>query len=197
MTLPQAIFCMIDFTTAVTDKDLMGIMELQKSNLPVHLTQEEMQREGFVTVVHRFDDLKQMNDIEQHVIAKDNGTVVAYLLAMTSKSKYAIPILVPMFNLFDEVDYKGKKVSGYHYIVVGQVCVSKAYRGQGILDKCYEAYKSKFGKDYDFAITEIATSNQRSIHAHKRIGFEEIYRYVAPDKVEWSIVVWDWKTINN
>jgi len=184
---------MIDYTTSVFDRDLMGIIDLQKSNLPVQLSQEEMQREGFVTVVHSFDDLKGMNDIAQHVIAKDTDKVVAYLLAMTAKSKYVIPILVPMFEVFDEVDYRGKRVADYNYIVVGQVCVGKAYRGQGILDKCYETYSNNFSSRYDFAITEIATKNSRSINAHKRIGFEEIHKYVAPDKEEWSIVVWDWK----
>ncbi len=35
--------------------------------------------------------------------------------------------------------------------------------------------------------------NIRSINAHKRIGFIEIYRYSDTNNTEWSIVIWDWK----
>lgn len=35
----------------------MGIIDLQKSNLPANLTREEIVSQGFVTVVHSPDDL--------------------------------------------------------------------------------------------------------------------------------------------
>lgn len=183
---------MIEYTTSNTESDLKGILELQKANLPDALTPAEIQSQGFVTVVHSFNDLKKLNDIEKHIMAKDNNKVVAYLLAMTQQSKFDIPILISMFTMFEEVMYEGKPVSDYNYLVVGQVCVAKEYRGQGVLDKCYDAYKNHFIHKYDFAITEIDGRNLRSINAHKRIGFKEIYRYTSA-KREWSIVVWDWR----
>ncbi len=183
---------MITFTTSKSIEDLAGIIELQKKNLPSNLTKEEISREGFVTVVHSLEDLKKMNAIEQSTIAKDDDKIIAYLLAMTSKSKSAIPVLMPMFESFDKIKFRGKILSGYNYIVVGQVCVAKGYRGQGILDNCYAEYKKQFSGKYDFAITEIASRNLRSINAHKRIGFREIHGYTAPDNEQWSIVVWKW-----
>ena len=97
-----------------------------------------------------------------------------------------------MFELFGELIYAGKAVSTCNYLVVGQVCVDKDYRGKGILEKCYEKYKYIFKDKYDFAITEIASKNLRSINAHRRIGFHEIHKYTSPDMEEWSIVAWDW-----
>jgi predicted GNAT superfamily acetyltransferase len=183
---------MIEFTSSNTEKDLKGILELQRANLADALTPGEIQREGFVTVVHSFDVLKKLNGIEKHIIAKEHDKVIAYLLAMTQQSKHDIPILIPMFKIFEETMYEDKPVSSYNYLVVGQVCVAKEYRGRGVLDKCYDAYKNYFSNKYDFAITEIDYRNLRSINAHKRIGFKEIYRYVS-GKTEWSIVVWDWQ----
>lgn len=183
---------MIQYTSSNTESDLSGILELQKTNLPDVLTPDEIKSQGFVTVVHSYNDLKKLNDIEKHIIAKDDDNVIAYLLAMTQQSKFDIPILIPMFKMFDEVIYEGKPVSDYNYLVVGQVCVAKEYRGQGVLDKCYDTYKNYFTNKYDFAITEIDGKNLRSINAHKRIGFKEIHRYTT-DKTEWSIVVWDWR----
>lgn len=183
---------MIYYTTSKDEADLRGILDLQQRNLPKNLSREEITSQGFVTVSHSLVDLQKMNAIEQHVIAKENNSVIAYLLAMTERSKFDIPILIPMFEAFEHIHYKNTLLSKYNYIVVGQVCVDKNYRGQGILDKCYTLYIDSFKKKYDFAVTEIATSNQRSMNAHKRIGFEIIYEYVAPDNVAWSIVVLDW-----
>ena len=181
------------FTTSQTDQDLTQILDLQKKNLTQSLSQEEISREGFVTVNHSVEVLKKMNSHEQSVIAKENDEVIAYLLAMTQQSKYDIPILVPMFEVFGGIIYREKKISEYNYLVVGQVCVAKEFRGKGILDECYKEYKKRFEKKYDFAITEIAQHNLRSLNAHKRIGFKTIHQYQDPSGTDWDIVVWDWK----
>jgi len=183
---------MITYTTSKTESDLQGILELQQRNLPTNLVPEEVLSQGFVTVTHSLGDLSRMNGIEPHVIAKDGERVIGYLLAMTVQSSADFPVLIPMFELFEQIQFRGKTISNYNYLVVGQVCVDKNYRGQGILDQCYEAYKNHFKDKYDFAITEIATKNQRSIKAHKRIGFSEIHRYEVPNEEEWSVVLWEW-----
>lgn len=184
---------MINYTVAKNQKDLEGILSLQKANLAMHLSHDEIRSQGFVTVDHSFADLKKLNDIEQHVIGISGDKVIAYLLAMTEASKNDIPVLIPMFEQFSKLSFAGKKISSYHYIVVGQVCVDKDHRGKNVIDNCYAFYKQHFEKKYDFAITEIATSNTRSLKAHQRIGFREIHRFT--DTVEWSIVLWDWKNL--
>ena len=184
---------MINYTTSDTRDDLAGILHLQKSNLLKALTKEEIQSQGFLTVNHSYEELKNLNDIEKHIIAKDGDKIIAYLLAMTEQSKFEIPILVPMFEIFGKTSFAGKLISDYNYIVVGQACVGKQYRGQGVLDNCYSAYKNHFINKYDFAITEIASTNTRSLNAHKRIGFKEINTYISTDKTEWHVVLWDWK----
>jgi len=180
------------FTTSKTDQDLLQILALQKKNLAQSLSREEINEQGFVTVHHSFEGLKKMNSYEQSVIAKENDIVVAYLLAMTQQSKHDIPILKPMFEVFDHVNYCGKKISEFHYLVVGQVCVAKDFRGKGVLDECYREYKKRFDKKYEFAITEIAQNNVRSMKAHERIGFKTVHEYLESNGTHWNIVVWDW-----
>lgn len=184
---------MIIYTTANSKNDLEGILSLQKRNLVASLTDDEIQSQGFVTVDHSYEQLEKLNSYERHVIAKENEKVVGYLLAMTKRSRLDIPVLIPMFELFDSISYRGKKISEYNYLVVGQVCIDQAWRGRGILDDCYAAYCEHYRAKYDFAITEIAATNLRSLKAHKRIGFKEVKIYVSPDKTKWSVVLWDWK----
>jgi ribosomal protein S18 acetylase RimI-like enzyme len=185
---------MITFTQCHTKEELEGILALQGNNLPQHLTAAEIESQGFVTVRHSIEQLTQLNDTERHIIAKDGNKVMGYVLAMTEKAKHDIPVLVPMFALFEETVYHGKNIADYDYLVVGQVCIDKSYRGQGVFDQCYAAYKNYYHNRYDFAITEIAKTNTRSLRAHEKIGFRPIKNYTSPDNVEWVVVVWDWAT---
>lgn len=183
---------MIYYKRANTTEELESILQLQRKNLPANLTEEEIKSQGFVTVIHSFEDLKKLNDIETHVIAKDGEKVIAYILAMTEQSQFDIPVLKPMFEIFQQVFFAGKQISDYRYIVIGQVCVDKQYRSKGILDECYQFYKDSFKGKYDFVTTEIATSNLRSLNAHKRIGFKDVHHFTGPEGTDWVIVLWDW-----
>ena len=186
---------MISYSTSHTKEELEGILQLQYANLAQGLSANEIQSQGFVTVHHSYDVLKKMNDLEKHVIAKDDDTVVGYALAMTKQSRFDVPVLIPMFDVFDQVNFNGKVISDVNYLVVGQVCVSKDYRGQGLFDDMYAAYKKFYSNKYDLAITEIASTNTRSLNAHKRVGFREIYSYSDPANTKWIVVVWDWHSI--
>lgn len=143
--------------------------------------------------MHTYEELSNLNKIEKHIIAKTGDKVIAYVLSMTQQSKFDLPVLIPMFQIFDEIVYNNRLISDYNYIVVGQVCVDKAYRGKSVFENCYLTYKNNFINRSDFALTEIATQNLRSQKAHSKIGFKEIHRYIDPSNIEWSIVVWDWR----
>lgn len=186
---------MIQYSTANAINDLEGILKLQKANLARNLSAAESESQGFVTVDHSYELLKKLNDQEKHVIARAHDRVVGYVLAMTKQARSDIPVLLPMFDAFDRYVFRERFISDYNYIVVGQVCVDKAFRGQGVFDQCYAAYRQQHAGKYDLAITEIAASNTRSLRAHKRIGFEELFSYAAPDGSDWKVVLWDWNHV--
>ena len=184
---------MIIYTTSRNKADLKGIYALQKANLKKNLSEQEIESDGFVTIDHNLETLEKLNAVESHIIAIDDGEIIGYVLAMTKKSKYDIPIIFPMFEEFEKITYEGKLVSEYEYMVVGQTCVHKNYRGKGIIENCFRVYKETFANRYDFSITEIALTNHRSRNAHKKVGFKEIHSYIDLNQTEWVIVVWDWK----
>ena len=178
------------FGFAESEHDLHGILALQKKNLVTALDNDEILSQGFVTVNHSFDQLQELSKIEKQVVCKVGGRVIGYLLAMTTASKQQIPALIPMFEMFEHLQLDGKPLSAYQYVVVGQVCIDKDHRGKGLLSECYSEYKKAFRDRYDFAITEIAARNARSLRAHARVGFQELSRYIESGKEEWVIVYW-------
>ena len=182
----------IFYKTCTLKKELEGILLLQNENHYSKLSKEEIASEGFLTCTHNIKLLSEFNNIAPHIIAVSNDKVVAYLLTMTSIAEDQMPILKPMFLEFKKVFYNTKYIADYNYLIVGQVCVGKGFRGQGVLEKCYQLYKTVYKNRFDFAITEIDVRNQRSLKAHLKLGFKEIHRYYSAEGEEWSIVVLDW-----
>ncbi len=181
----------ISFTTIASDDDIRQVLALQQANLSTQVTADVAASQGFVTVQHNFDLLKQMNEAIPQVIAKDGDQVVGYALVMLPDFQDLIPVLKPMFLLFDNLDFRGKKVVDYRYYVMGQICVAEGYRGAGIFDGLYEHHRELYHTQFDFVATEIASRNTRSLRAHERVGFQTIHTF-QDETDHWEIVVWDW-----
>jgi GNAT superfamily N-acetyltransferase len=181
----------MDYGKVIHDQDLEEILKLQQLNLLQHVPEAEKSNQGFVFVSHTSSQLQELNAQESHIIAKDGDVLVGYCLAMTKSSREVIPSLIPMFEEFDELTFEGKKIAESNYLVVGQVCVAKEYRGKGIFRNLYEAYRAAYAPKYEFVITEISTRNLRSMTAHQKLGFQIIKTYRDAFE-EWAIVIWDW-----
>ncbi len=161
---------MPEYSIVQTEAELKGILTLLESNLAINVPDEVEDKEGFLTVAYSREDLKRMHDTEPGIIAKDKDQVIAYVLALNPVIKKDFPILTPLLDLFEKIIYEGRPVSTYNYLIIGQACIEKNYRGKGIFKKIYAAYNARFRDKYDFAISEIATRNQRSMNAHSESG---------------------------
>jgi hypothetical protein len=174
------------------EDELLQIHHLSQINLRQNLSVETMQAEGFVTWLYSLDLLKKMHQLAPSVIIKDGETVVAYALTTLKESKAFHPDLETMFRDLASVQYAGRPLSQYGFYCMGQICVARGYRGTGLVPMLYEKHKEIYSSEFDFILTEISTSNARSMKAHENIGFQAIYTY--NDAVdEWNVVIWDWK----
>ena len=173
--------------------ELQQILILQNKNHYENLSKELKSANGFVTVRHDIHMLEQMNDLEKQVIAVVDGKVIGYALVMLKELKNAIPILSPMFKSFEKTKYNNTTLAELNYYVMGQICIAEDYRGKGVFKALYEKHKAIYSKKYDLCITEVSTSNKRSMRAHEKIGFELLHTY-RDMQDEWNIIAWNWKT---
>ncbi len=174
---------MVLYKQAETLKELEQILDLQQRNLPKNISEEESSKEGFVTVEHTLDVLKAMNGVCGHIIAVDKGQVVGYALCMHPKFAEDIEVLRPMFHEIDKI-FEGK----VNYMAMGQICVAKSHRGQGIFRKLYQTMKEKLPEGFDTIVTEVDGKNKRSLAAHTTIGFETLTVYLSGEK-EWHVIL--------
>lgn len=168
-----------------SDIELQKILELQQQNLPKNLTEKELLKDGFLTVEHDFELLKKMNATQPHTIAKNGTAVIGYALSMHPKFAEEIEVLKPMFREIQKVVSKDATI-----MIMGQICIAKAYRGQGIFRGLYQSMQKFIPPRYSKIITEVDVKNIRSMNAHKAIGFKELKRYFSDGK-GWSLIMLD------
>lgn len=178
---------MIAYCRAQSDTELYEILQLQKQNLSQHISPLEQENEGFVTVHHTFDILHKMNEVCNHCIAKVDDKVIGYALCMDPLFKDEIAILTPMFQQIDD-SLIDRDPHLTNYIVMGQICIDKAYRKKGVFRGLYNFMKEELKSEYSCIITEVDAKNSRSSKAHKAIGFELLKTYVM-DAVLWELVL--------
>ena len=187
---------MPDVTTGVqiclakSDADLQGILQLQQANLKTNLTSEERQQQGFVTLQHDLDLLRQMNHPHPHVIAKSGHQVVGYALVMMPQMAEFIPQLTKMFARIGEHPFKGKPLTVDRFAVMGQVCVARRFRSSGVFAQLYDRLADSLRAHVDCLITDIAAHNTRSLRAHEKVGFTTLDTY-PDDGTTWHIVLLD------
>lgn len=172
---------MITYKTTSNQEELKQILELQQKNLPKNLSEQEKKEQGFVTVEHDLEILKKMHDVEPHIIAVSNNKVIGYALSMDRQFKNVVPVLVPMFDVIEQSPVKDE-----NYILMGQVCIDKDFRGKGLFRGLYQKMKDEV--NFDAIITEVDALNTRSSNAHKAIGFEEICKYEAGGQL-WELII--------
>lgn len=184
---------MVEITRVTTPSEIIGIRDLQNLNLKQNITPEEANEQGFLTASYTLAYLQKMNSIFPSIIAKDGNKVVGYALVATKNIRKGHDLIEGLFDAIDECEYNGKLLKDVNYVVVGQLCVAKAYRGQNLVQKLYGHFKDCLSKEFTYLVTDVAQANVRSLKAHKKSGFQVINE-LKYGGVGWDIVLWDWNS---
>jgi ribosomal protein S18 acetylase RimI-like enzyme len=174
------------------DFELQGILDLQQANLRKNIDSDTALSQGFLTAEYTLEYLKSMHDASPSIIAKDEDAVVGYALVATKEVRNDHDLMADLFNVIDAKTYKGQLLKEVSYVVVGQLCVAEAYRGQGLVKRMYDYYRDCLASEYEYLITDVAQANVRSLNAHKKSGFQVIDTLVYAG-IGWDIVLWDWR----
>lgn len=172
--------------------ELAQILALQRANLAANVSADEANAQGFVTAVHDLESLLRMHALAPSIVARGESGLAGYALTMLVEARSYVPILEPMFQLFETLSWRGRSLAATRFYVMGQVCVAKPFRGQGVFDALYRGHRDHYRERFQLLVTEVSLRNPRSLRAHERVGFEPLHRY--RDSVDdWVILGWDWE----
>lgn len=176
----------------VTERaELEGIRNLQEENLLKNLTITEAESQGFVTAEYSIEFLAKMHEASPSVIAKDGDKVVGFAIVTLQSVRHEHALLGDLFNAIDKITYKDRLLKGTQYVVVGQLCVGKDYRGLGLVQQMYQFFRTSLSDEFDYCLTDVADDNPRSLKAHKKTGFQ-VVDTLSYGGFGWDIILWDW-----
>jgi GNAT superfamily N-acetyltransferase len=182
---------MITIKRVIDFSELEGIKKLQQENLKKNLSPDEAATDGFVTAEYSMEFLETMHWASPSIIAKDGDKVIGYALVALESIRHHHVLLADLFNTVDKTTYQNLKLKDSRYVIVGQLCVAKNYRGLGLARKMYQYYRTCLSGSYDYCITDVAQENPKSLKAHVKIGFQVIDTFTYEGN-GWDIVLWDW-----
>ena len=182
---------MVQIKTVESPEEIQGIKTLLEANLKQNLSLEERTAQGFVTCDYSIDFLIQINQKHPSIIAVDQGEVVGYALVVTRDSKHLHPLIDDLVNKFPQYTYQNKSLDQLNFCLVGQLCVGKSHRGQGLVQQLYHGYRDRYNHLFDYLITDVDTQNTRSLKAHQNTGFDVVGQ-LEFGEAQWNLVVWAW-----
>lgn len=180
---------MVQIQLATTDKELVGVLALQQANLRKNISEDEALTEGFLMAEYDFEFLSLLQEKSPGIIAKDGEMVVGYSLVALPETARHHPLLADLVKNIERCVFDGKPVEDY--VIVAQLCVSKDYRGQDLVQKLYGSFRDHYANQYDYCVTDVAQANARSLKAHQKRGFQVIDT-LNYGGIAWDIVLWDW-----
>jgi len=173
--------------------ELLGIRKLQEDNLKRNLPGDEAETEGFVTAEYSIEFLETLHKAGPSIIAVEDDLVVGYALVAPKSIRHQHELLSDLFSSIDKITYRGSMLKYVNYVVVGQLCVAKNYRGLGLVNQMYRHFKTSLSGEYDCCITDVEENNPRSLKVHLKTGFQIINNFHYGGS-NWNIVLWDWKS---
>ena len=180
---------MITLQLVKSQEEMKGVLALQQANLRNNITQEEAETQGFLMAEYDLDFLELLNQKSPGIIAKDGEKVVGYSLVALPETARQHPLLADLVQNIERCIFKGKPVE--NYAIVAQLCVSKEYRGQDLVQKLYGSFREHYANRYTYCVTDVAQANHRSLKAHQKRGFQVIDT-LDYGGIGWNIVLWDW-----
>ena len=180
---------MVQIQLAKTSEELIEVLALQQANLRKNISDEEATTQGFLMAEYDLAFLELLHKNSPGILAKVGEKVVGYSLVALPDTARHHPLLADLVENIERCLYNGKPVT--NYAIVAQLCVSKDYRGQDLVQKLYGGFQEHYSSRFDFCVTDVAQANGRSLKAHQKRGFQVIDT-LSYGGIGWDIVLWDW-----
>ncbi|WP_019612907.1 hypothetical protein [Psychromonas ossibalaenae] len=130
---------------------------------------EQDKKDGFVTTAFTKEQLTELITQEQGLfIAKQGEQVIAYVMAASWQFWSIWPMFVFMAEDLPNMNYLGRQLSVKNSYQYGPVCIDKAFRGSGLLEKIFDFSRIEMAKRYPVLITFVNKINPRSFAAHTK-----------------------------
>ncbi len=160
-------------------EDYAGILRLQAANYVGNLSQEELSQ-GFLSAEFTHAQVDEMAQDLGITVAVNDSEIAGYLCAFRNEFNHGSPVLAKMFESYARVYFEQRPLISYSSYCYGPVCISRQYRGQGLLRGLYEAQTHDLAERYEIGVAFVARNNPHSLQAHVAgLGMTEVGEFAV------------------
>ncbi|GFO64285.1 hypothetical protein M1B72_12670 [Geomonas paludis] len=158
--------------------DIDGVLALH-SKFQIDTIKEEDKKDGFVTTAFTKDQLSELILGENGLfIAKDDGVVVAYVMAASWHFWSTHPVQAYMIGQLHHYKFNGETLTAENSYQYGPICIDTTVRGAGVLEKIFAYALESMSQRYPILVTFINKTNPRSLSAHiKKLGLSVLNEF--------------------
>jgi predicted N-acetyltransferase YhbS len=177
---------MIPSVSSTKRRDVIHIIDLQIKNHFSNLTDQEKQKQGFISLLTDKDVLARLIASKLVFIAKNQfSKCVGYIFAIPRSLAHELVFLKPLVFAADQE----QSLKGQEYYILGQICIAADFQGTGIALKLYKRLERELvAKKCKTVVTEVSVLNPRSLVFHRdKAGFSE-HSSVTVDGQEFKML---------
>ena len=160
-----------------TAADYPQILQLQYANTPEQLTAEQ-KHQGFI--VSQMDE-KQLDAVNRGLgvlLADDAGRVAGFVCLHAVDHQPRPGIVDTMLAQLPLAQLDGRRLSDLRIFLYGPVCLATDYRGQGLLQRLFDAVKQRTAAEFDAGVAFVNDNNPHSLTAHVLgLGMQDVLTF--------------------
>lgn len=164
-----------------TDSDYRAMLRLQEENLRVNLSDAEA-ADGFLSRRYAEAQFRRVNRELGVAVATAGSEVVGYLCAKRFSYAVEFPVLKSLIEHMNGMEINGVTVHAETSFIYGPVCVSRLFRGTGVLAGLWSTMQKIVTPHDRIAILFIADANHRSMRAHLKLGMRHCGDFIHEGK---------------
>ena len=140
---------------------------------------EADRKDGFVTTPFTREELAGLIEQERGLfVARDGERVLAYVMAASWDFWSPWPLFAFMIGELPGLTYQGYRLSRENSYQYGPVCIDKAARGSGLLERIFAFARGSMAERFPVLVTFVNKVNGRSYAAHTRkLGLDVIHEF--------------------
>lgn len=184
----------MEVRNAQDKSELAQVHKLLQENLKQNLSYQERKQQGFITINYSLNSLIKLNKITPTIVATDGNKVIGYALSANRNCTGLDKFLDMIIAEVDRTFYNKNLLLESNYVMVGQLCVAKAYRRRGVSQKIYQEFKQEFHQTHPYCLTGVDVLNKGSIKSHKKCGFRVLkqLKCCGLNSIGY-LLIWDWR----
>ncbi len=174
-----------------TTQHIPAVRDLISRNLAANLG-ENASEVGFLSWLPPEEYLADVIEKSFIPISTEGENVLGFIITLNKELAEANPLFQEMLAAIDNINFDGKPISEYKYLIFAQSCIDEPYRLSSVAGRLYKKAIDKAKElGIEIVIGQVVSSNNKSMSVHGGVADQAGSYKSKTSGLEWNVFVRD------